>query len=326
MLSLNADELSELFGLCVNPSRCWTQLWTRQKPRGTTHNIHELSLKFGVGAAAARSNLINCSNLDYKKDEIYPVFFNPSVYVVYNDPYGHDSNELYSQFELEISASAGKGSGEGADCQYKDLDKQLMYEIRILSNGMLFARSPRFSENTDTTIGLVMEYEFDWHQFYELSSLGPGLALKQRVRFENSNLEWQLHGAWNVLGTTDYYYYHRPIILPDAGVVRNYSFTTGPMFNLKMRYATEKGYALALGLRAYGMYDYYWQLQDDTAAHSAGWEWIGVLNGSFEIPVSKILRLGLADEVYVKRAVYKKVPDVFQVLNSGSIYAKFQMK
>lgn len=325
-LSLNADEISEIFGHVVNPTRWWTQLWTRQKPRGTTHNIHELTLSFGVGTARTYSNIINCASLPYKQNEVYPVFFSPSFYVAYNDPYGHDSNDPYSQFELEIGAAIGVGSGEGADCQYSELDKKIMYDIRILSNGMLFARAPHFSENTDTTLGFVMEYEFDWHQFYELSSLGPGVAVKQRVRCEGGNLEWQLHGAWNVLGTTDYYYYHRPIILPNAGVVRNYSMTTGPMAILKLRYATEAGTAFSFGFRGYAMYDFYGQLQDDTAAHSTGWEWIGVANARVELPLSKIVRVGIGDELYMKRAFYKKVPDVFQVLNSGSVYAKLQMK
>lgn len=326
-LSLNADEISAILGHFINPTRWWTQLWTRQKPLGTTRNIHELSLKFAVGTARTHTHVINDSSLSYPESEVYPVFFNPSIFVVYNDPYGHDSNDPYSQFELEISASIGKGSGEGSDCNYPELDKKLMYDIRILSNGMLFARAPHFGENRDTTIGFVMEYEFDWHQFYELTSLGPGVAIKQRVRMENSNLEWQLHAAWNAMGTTDYYYYHRPVI--DTGItsaVRNYSFTTGPMAIFKARYITEKGSAFNLSLRGYGMYDYSAQLQTDTSAHSRGWEWIGVANASFEIPLSKMVRFGVQDEFYTKRAFFRKVPDLFQFVNTADIYARIQLK
>ena len=325
-LSLNADEISELLGMVINPTRAWSELILRQKPLGSSRNIHELSFKLGVGSAQTHTNIINCSDFPYEANELFPVFFNPSIYVAYNDPYGHDSNSPYSQFELEISAAAGAGSGEGADCQYADLDEKFMYQIRILSNGMLFSRSPVLSEESDTTIGLVMEYDFDWHQFYELSALGSGLAIKQRLRFQKSNLEWQLHGAWNVLGTTDYYYYHRKIINQTASVVRNYSMTTGPMAVFTMRLASQRGLAACLGIRAYGMYDFYNQLQSDSSCPSTGWEWIGVADLNFEFPVSKVVRLGLGDEVYLKRTFYKKVPDIFQVLNSGSVYAKFQMK
>lgn len=327
-LSLNADEISQILGHVINPTRWWSQFWTRQKPAGTTRNIHEMYLKVGVGTGRAYTNVINSEFFNYPQHEIYPVFGNPSFFVVYNDPYGHDSNDPYSQFELEFAFSAGKGSGEGADCQYKELDKKLMYNIKILSNGMLFARAPRFSENTDTTLGLVMEYEFDWHHFYELSSLGPGLAIKQRVRFENSNLEWQLHGAWNALGTTDYYYYHREVtgFVQTASVVRNYNMTTGPMVIFKTRYISEKGSSFNFNFRGYAMYDFYSQLQKDSTCPSSGWEYIGVATVNFEIPLSKVVRFGVGDEFYAKRAFYKKVPDVFQCLNSASVYAKLQLK
>ncbi|MBQ9909654.1 MAG: DUF3943 domain-containing protein [Treponema sp.] len=325
-LSLNADEISSLLGYAINPMRLWSQAWLRQKPLGTTRNIHELSLKFNVGTSRAYTKINDYDSSLYDQHEIYPFYFNPSISLAYNDPYGHDSNDPYSQFELEISAAVGKGSGKGADCAYKDLDKKIMYDIRIISDGMLFARAPQLSQNTDTTVGLVMEYQFDWHQFYELSALGPGLAIKQRVNLENSRLEWQLHGAWNILGTTDYFYYHRPLVEQTASVVRNYNMTCGGMTVLKLRYVSEKGKTLNLGFRGYVMFDFGQQLQKDSTCPSSGWEWIGDLKADFEIPVSRVVRIGVGDDFYVKRAFYKKVPDLFQFLNSGSVYAKLQLK
>ena len=329
-LSLEADEVSSLLGFAINPMRLWTQGWTRQKPLGTTGNIHELSVKFGVGSAKTYTDILNAPVFDnlYKQSETFPVFGSLMLSVVYNDPYGHDSNTPYSQFELDFGGSAGVGSGKGADCAYSDLDEKLMYNIRIESNGMLFARAPRFSESVDTTIGLTMEYDFDWHQFYELCSLGPGLAIKQRIRFQSANLEWQLHGAWNAMGTTDYYYYHRKVgvITKDDGVSRNYNMTTGPMAVLKVRYITENGSSLNLGFRGYAMYDFYNQVQDNMPGYSTGWEWIGVANVSAELAVSKKVRIGLGDEFYVKRAFYKRMPDIFQFVNSASAFMRLQLK
>ena len=328
-LSLEADEISSLLGFAINPMRLWTQGWTRQKPLGTRGNIHELSVKFGVGSARTHTDIINEKSLNYKTTEVFPVYGSAMISVVYNDPYGHDSNTPYSQFELDFGASAGAGSGEAADCAYKSIDKKLMYNIKIESNGMIFSRAPRFSESADTTIGLVMEYNFDWHQFYELSSLGPGLAIKQRIRFGSSNFEWQLHGAWNALGTTDYYYYHRErlgVITGDNGVTRNYNITTGPMAVLKMRFITEGGSSINLGARAYAMYDFYDQVQDDRPWWSTGWEYIALANAGAELAVSRTIRIGIEDEFYIKRAFYKRVPDIFQFVNSGSAYVRLRLK
>lgn len=331
-LSLEADEISSLLGFAINPMRLWTQAWTRQKPLGTKGNLREVSVKFGVGTAFTSTGIQRTKNPQHSKHEateIFPAFGSAMISLVYNDPYTHDSNVPYSQFEFNFGASAGVGSGEGANCAYADIDEKLMYNIRIDTDGLIFARSPDFSENTDTTVGIVMEYKFDWHQFYELSALGPGLAFNQRIRFNSSNLEWQLHGAWNVLGTTDYYFYHRKrlnVITSENGVARNYNITTGPMMVFKARYITEKGSSISANFKGFAMYDFYAQLQDELPMASSGWEWIGVANLNAELAVSKKVRIGLGDEVYMKYANYKKAPDVRQILNSGSVYTRLQLK
>ena len=244
-----------------------------------------MSLKFTLGTARSYTNIMSSRAYDYESAEIYPVFVSPAFSVVYNDPYGHDSNTPFEQFELDVALALGKGSGHGAVCLYKEFDKQFMYDIRVLGHGMIFARAPRLNENSDTTLGLTMKYEFDWHQFYELSSIGPEFAIKQRRRHENSNLEWQFHAGWNVLGSTDYYYHHRPVLAEFEG--RNYSMGTGPMTSLSFRYLSEKGSSLTMGFRGYALYDFEAQIQKNAPEPSTGWEFIGVSNLSFEIPLSK---------------------------------------
>ena len=326
-LSLNADELSEIFATFINPARWWTQPLLRQKPLGTTRNIHELSLKAAIGCSNSYTNVINGTNYDYTENENFPFFFNPSFSVVYNDPYGHDSNEPFSQFDLDISLAIGRGSGVGADTVYPNFDREFMYEIRIMSDGMLFGRAPKLSENTDTTVGAVLEYQFDWHQFYEISALGPGAAIKQRVRFENSNLEWQAHLAWDILGTTDYYYYHRPITnLYGNATPRNYSVGTGAMTVLKTRYIMENGFAANFGFRGYAIYDFEDQLPSGSMYPTTGWELIGVLEAGMEFPVSKIARFGVSGEMYMKRTFYNEMPDIFQMFNTVGAFVKFQLK
>ncbi len=326
-LSLNADEMSEIFATFINPARWWTQPLLRQKPLGTTRNIHELSLKTAIGCSNSYTHIINGSGYNYTESENFPFFFSPSLSIVYNDPYGHDSNEPYSQFDLDINLAIGKGSGVGADTTYSTFDKEFMYDIRIMSDGMLFARAPKFSENTDTTLGLTLEYQFDWHQFYEISALGPGGAIKQRVRFENSNLEWQAHLALDIIGTTDYYYYHRPVVnLNGNSTPRNYSMGSGLMTILKTRYIMENGFAANFAFRGYALYDFWDQIPDDSMYPATGWELIGVFEASLELPLSKIARFGLSGEMYMKRTFYNEMPDIFQMFNTLGAFVKFQLK
>ena len=68
-----------------------------------------------------------------------------------------------------------------------------MYDIHIFSNGMLFARNVDWGENLDTTLGIVLDYDFMWHSFMEFSSLAPGFAIKQRYNGSNNIIKWQFH-------------------------------------------------------------------------------------------------------------------------------------
>lgn len=331
-LSLEADEISQILGLVVNPTRLWTQLWTRQKPLGTTGNIHELSLRFSVGNSVGHTNIINYKG-DYDGTEVYPVFFSPELYIEYKDPYGHDSNTPYSQFEFLFGGGIGKGSGKGSVCNFEELDKKLYYDIRVLTNGMMFSRALDLGENKETSIGMVMEYDFDWHSYYLLSSLAPGFAIKQRINFDSSKIEWQAHLAGIVLGTSDFYYYRRELSGYESenrdGTSAPYNYNIGAETKLSIKYKTDKGSSIGFNFRGYAMYDFYNQLQwlsNGEHGTQVGWDFVGVGNLSAELAVSKLVRLGISDEVYSKYATYKHIDSVFQIVNTASVYAKLQLK
>lgn len=327
-LSCATDGKSRAAGFIINPMRLWTEFATRQKPKNPHGNIYELSFRANAGSTFGHTAILGSSPRvnkdDFDRTEVYPIHAGIDAYVVYNDPYTNDSNTPYNQFELRFAGNVGKGSGTGSDCAFKDLDKLLMYNIEVESNGMLWSRSPVFAENVDTTLGLVMEYDFDWHSYYLLTSLAPGLAIKQRVNFDTSRFEWQLHGAWVCLGTADNYYMRRGLTTEEPEKTnRFYSYTTGVETVLKLKYATDKGSNVSFDFHGYAMYDFYNQLKRGGAT---GWEYIGKGTLAGEIAVSKSILLGISDRVYVKRTCYRIYPDVFQILNSASVYARWKLR
>ncbi len=333
-LSLEADEIHDALGILVNPTRMWTELWTRQKPLGTHGNIDELSLRFSVGSVATQTNLAGYVG-DYPQNEIFPVFASPELNIVYKNPFGHDSNDPYSQFELNLGGSVGKGSGYGAQCAYPETDKSLFYQIRIISNGMLISRAPEKwnTLDTQTTVGAVMEYDFDWHSFYLLSSLAPGFAIKQRREFEKIDFEWQAHLAAILLGTSDFYYYHRDFdqtfVEGRNGSGRSYNYTIGAQTKLNAKIKTKDGSSIFADFRGYAMYDFENQLQQFVNGENAtqtGWDFIGDFSFGAEYALTKIVRLGASDEIYAKFATYKSLNDVSQVVNTVRVYGKLQLK
>ena len=77
------------------------------------------------------------------------------------------------------------------------------------------------------------------------------------------------------------------------------------------------------------MYDFYDQLQyleNGERGTQLGWELIGITSFSAELALNKKVRIGLEDELYTKYGIYHNIDDIFQVMNSTSVYAKIQAK
>ncbi len=316
-LSLEADSISRLFGYALNPQRLWSEAWLKQKPQGSTGNIYELSLAFDMGTGYTRTSFGYDLGIQY---ECFPAVASPRLSIVYNDPYGHDSNSPYSQFNLDVAFAFGAGSGKAMN----DLDEKLFHDVRIISDGMLFARAPESaSGNTQTTVGLVFEYDFIWNNVMQLSSLAPGLAVKQRINFDKSDFEWQLHGAWIMLGTTEFDYLYRGINETPDSLFREYSYTTGAELVTRLKWKTQAGQALSFDIHGYAMYDFEDQRQSFA---DTGWELIGLLTAQYEFPLSRIVRVGAKDELYAKKTLFSKMEDVFLLSNSATAFVKFQLK
>ncbi len=326
-LSLEADNISRILGAAISPERMWTDYVWQIKKRPSTGNIHSLSVGINIGNQTAGTKVNNTPSADYKAQEIFPVYGGFLFDVDYNDPYSHDSNTPYSQFTLNVDGELGKGSGTAGPCAYDDIDEMIFYNIRIFSDAWLVSRTINSWESRDTTAGLVMIYDFDWNSYYMLSSLAPGLAVKQRVRGDNADTEWQIQVAGIVLGTTDYYYYHRNVggQKPETGTIRTYSDTIGAETILKYKYVTNLNYSASLNFRGYAMYDFYDQLQVKDN-ETTGWEFIGILSGALEAPVSEKMRLGLSQELYGKATSYKSKEDLYQLVSNTKVYARLQLK
>mgnify|MGYP004462069623 FL=1 len=324
-LSIEAEEINSLLKIAINPQRLWTEYLWGIKPKRTGGHIHSLSLGVDIGNVNAGVHLKD-KKYEYPEHETFPLFGMVEFKVEYNDPYRHDSNRPYDQFTLEVQGGIGKGSGKGSYCAYEDVDEKLFYDIRILSDGMFFARELDLGQNVDTSVGAVMLYDFDWQSLYVFSSLAPGFAFKQRFNGEDRAFEWQAMLAGILLGNTDFYYYQRKVIPEPDGVSCGYNDTVGFESVLKLKYATENGFACGLDFRGYAMYDFKNQLQSFC---STGWEFFGLLSASVEVPVSKKVRIGVRDELFGKFTRYNDTDtagDLRYIVNTARVFAKLQLK
>lgn len=316
-LALEASTVSPILGTLINPLRLITNPLLDHAPVGPVGNLHELSFKTGISVGVTGTWFER--DFDFSR-ELFPGAFNLEFYAVYNDPYGHDSNVPLSQFEWEMGAGVGAGSGFGVD----DLEKKLMYEVHIFSNGMLFSRSPKWGNNTDTSVGIVFDYDYLRHSFIELSTMAVGFGMKQRVNGDVHRLEWQFHLDGILLGTSDFHYFRRDLIpVMYEGTVRDYGYTVGAETVAKLRWLAGKRHILNMDFHGYAMYKFPFQKQTND---DIGWELIGVIDASYEFSITPLIWVGISDELYMKKAFYDTKPDLFSLLNTTSLYVRFKVR
>ncbi len=324
--SLEASgEANNAAGYLFNPMRLITQPISGHRTPGSYGNIYEMTTLFALGSSVERTYFEKSINGNDYDTESFPVYVTPEINVIYNNPYGHDSNTWYSQFDLRAKAAVGMGSGKAYNnCEYYDIEKNMFYDISIFSNGMLFARAPDFGDNKDTTVGMSLLYDFVWNNMVELSSIGPAFAFKQRIMGNDGVVrEWQAHLGWAILGTSDYYFFRRNYIIPKDGVSAVYNYNTGVESYLFYRWTGKTGKQFSVDSHLYALYDFEDQLQDNART---GVNLVEIIELSYSVPVSNKVSLGVKDDIYMKQAFTKEYPDFYQVMNSGYIFFKLKLK
>lgn len=321
-LSLEAQgKKYKVLSFIANPVRLYSDPLEGHGPVGPTGQLQDCSLKVMMGFDVANSWF---RSSDESLREVFPINGGIELRTVYADPYGHDSNTPYSQFYFEFGGSGGKGSGEGASKS----EKKVMYDVHIFSDGMLWSRAPDFGETVDTTVGLVMEYDFVWNSFMEFSSLAPGFAWKQRFNGEKSSFAYQARASWVIMGTSDFIYLRRgnTLIKPEDGVIRDYGYSTGAEFVVKLAAARKNGIEFDWTVHNYGLFKYKGQRQElfYGVYDATGWEYLGFSDLTVEIPVSKIVSIGVSDEVYFKSTWYREYEDHYSIYNAFNLYARFK--
>ena len=311
-LSLEAQSYGLTWlSIFANPQRLYTDFALKRRPQGYTGRIYSVSTKIGFGTASAVTWLGS-----KKRPEFFPAMMQFELDAIYSDPYGHESDSPYSQFELEFGLASGIGSGYDVD----DFDGLLHFDIHIFSNGVMYSKAVDFGEDKDTTIGIILEYDFMWHSFMEFSDLAPGIAIKQRIKRENYNFEWQSHLDVMILGTSDFYHLTRGIVKPDR-LYRDYGFCWGFEAVEKAVWKFNNGLTLNGTVHGYMVYKPEFQKQK---CDDSGWDFFTFIDLSVEYNLSKRLAIGISDEIFLKQTNYKNFTDYFSVLNTFNVYGRYK--
>ena len=310
----------KVLSIVANPMRIYSDPILGHAPNGPTGLLKEMSFKAGIGTAASKTWI---GDPDYNDmTEFFPGFAMAEFYFMYNDPYTHDSNIPYSQFEVEAGGAFGLGSGEGRT----SMDEKTCYDVHLFSDGMLFARSGDFGDNVDTSLGLVMNFDFVWNTFMEFSTVAPGVAIKQRFNNDWGIFAWQSHLCGIIMGTSDYFYFRRGLEVPfgkhGISTTRDYGYNFGCEAVEKFNWKLNNGIIFDWKIHGYAVYKcaYQEQYNDDY-----GWELFFFFFLSAEYKVGKNVSLGLADELYMKTTSYRSKEDIVSLYNNISFYTRINL-
>ena len=313
-LAFEADEAAGPVRFLITPMRTWTEFLTGEKPYGTHGNIKEFSVYTGFGCAYGK----NIPEYSYSADsELYPLYGNFGFNVVYGDAYARTSNDPFSCFTLSMGGSMGKGCGAG----YKDLEKDVMHDLYIFSDGFVFSRDASKSENYDTTVGLIFDYDFLWHSFMNFSSLAPGFGIKQRILSENCTVEWEAHADAVLLATSDFWYTRRRMISEEK-VFKAYNYSVGAELVQAVKIKPVKGIRFSASNHVYALYEF----SDDQYEIKPGFSFFDYAKVTAELPLSDSVYFGIENTLYAKCGFYKEYPSIFSFMCSGGAFIRYVIK
>lgn len=312
-LSFELEAVHPWLRFLASPTRLYTEPVTKSKPVGTSGNIQSFSLKTGFALENGKTYAKGYDTLS----EFYPAFAKIGFDVLYNDPFTHKTTRPFEQFHLKMEGSLGPGIGIG----YKELEKELAYDITLFTDGMLYSWNTSPKNNTDAIIGFSMNYDFVWNSFFEFTSIAPGISYKQRVNFEDSSFLWQNNLGLMLLGTTDFYYFRRNLVTPN-GNHRSYNYNIGLELYENLAWKHANGHMIDFSMHAFAAYAF----NDKKCDVYPGWEFYGLAQISYDFPITQKLLFGAEYNLYTKYSLYKELPNTFSLMQGVNLYIKWFLK
>jgi hypothetical protein len=289
----------------ISPMDCISDLVTRRGRRiaiGDSGEISSLSLAAGF---SVETRHLDAQRLD-ESSGVFPAGF-AFLDIVYGDPFGLNSSIPYEHFDFSTSVSWSLAG----------------YLVSILTDGALVSRSVLGDAGGRTSLSLNMHYDFVLGSEIRLSSVALGPSLKRESHLSGeSTLRLRAHLAWVLLGGSDYVYLTFGNSPPPegGGAPRMYDMGTGTQAKVSLQFERP-------GLGAFELrYALYWLYTIPASVlkpdGSEGHTLTGFAVASYEYPIAHGFSVGIADSFCHKAGWYDDAQDVFEWINSTSLFVR----
>ena len=306
-LSFEAYDTLPLFSWIISPVNAITQLVTgdrARRPLGTTWR-NDWFMFGGFSTTAYQFTL-------GKEDK--EAFHGPLVGfgfdVIYNDPYGHNSQELYDQFRVQC-----------------DIFTASRYRFfRLFIDGTLYALSLEHLIQSPTTVGITFNYDVFDVENISLSAGSAGLAIRMQNWISNASLRWNAEADYIFMGVPDVYFIlnkDKPVSITSEQPP--YTYRNGPEARIGFELSHPLVGTFALDGQAMLLWAYPNTSRD---MRLDGTTFIAHAQARYEHVIWKNISLGVSDLFYFKHEWFNStlIPYTNQITNTVRLYAKFSLR
>lgn len=179
----------------VNPIGSATNLIRNSRPQEPLGDIQFVEIRSGLGYTSSRTSFVSPEGTALPwQDETWdtPQFFLGTT-IMYGDPYGHQTRQLFDQFFVDIDMDLSSHYRASAEVE------GMLYSLALGNRG----DNPHQNHKADTTLGTTLRYAIDYGKDMLLSQSTAGIIFDQRymIPTENSSmlLSYKANLDWNFL-------------------------------------------------------------------------------------------------------------------------------
>jgi hypothetical protein len=301
----SSSVMAKIGGFFVSPIDSFNQVYNRPARESGGGNIYELSLKTGVEKTIAffPGHQNEADSWKYPGARL-------EINVVYGNPFEQHSKTPYEHFELNAGITTNLSS----------------YDMEIVSDGYIFSFMFEEEQDTFTSTGLTMHFDFfnttndiidnTGYGNIQFSSSAFDWTIKhKRIFSEQSYLEARAHLGFTFWGNSMY----NSNIFNDTYLRYTYS-TYGLGENLKLFFTASHQKWGNLELKALGYHLIGIAVNE---SHSEGHAFF--LNGSisYDFPINARIGIGIKQSFSGLLGMYDSAEDVKRYLTSTGLYTKF---
>lgn len=233
-----------------------------------------------------------------------------AINIIYSNPFGHKTKELYDQFTLDIYYTGWKNNNL----------------LKLDMDGFLYSIPLYFSNESLQNIALTFDYDIIYSDSLTLSNSSAGIQFSQSLGSRENNLfEYSIQADYIFMATSDLFYIlnNPELNYKKSAYQPPYTFKHGPQTKIKLYYSNPITGIFQTKAQAQLLFNYKESTSDPLLESSV---FIFTNDFSYEHQIYKNWNLGLRDLLIIKKEFNNQLTSNFEFSNKSDLYIKYNIE